>query len=162
MKYYTELEGDLITMTQTGEFDLIAHGTNCFNNPNSGLAPQMEKHFNVDKFRLASIEFAGDINKLGQIDFESVDRESGRILDNANIPDSLIVVNAYTQFKGGSNLDYDALVLCLKKLNYTFAGLHIGLPKIGCGVAGGDWDKVRHLIKKYLVDMCVTIVVLTK
>jgi hypothetical protein len=40
-------------------------------------------------------------------------------------------------------LDYEALTLCMRKINYTFTGKHIGLPMIGCGLAGGDWNIVK-------------------
>jgi hypothetical protein len=32
-------------------------------------------------------------------------------------------------------LDYEALALCLRKINHTFKGKHVGLPQIGCGIA---------------------------
>ena len=78
-----------------------------------------------------------------------------------------IVINAYTQYYYGRNslashipLDYDALTLCLRKINYIFKGKHIGLPQIGCGLAGGDWNLVKEIIQKELCDMNITIVIL--
>lgn len=35
----------------------------------------------------------------------------------------------------------------------------IGLPQIGCGLAGGDWNKVKEIIKKELKDCFVTVVI---
>ena len=78
----------------------------------------------------------------------------------------LYVVNAYTQYYYGKNhpdginkpLDYEALTLCLRKMNHIFKGKHIGLPGlIGCGLAGGDKNKVKSIIKKELKDCNVTI-----
>jgi len=43
-----------------------------------------------------------------------------------------------------------------------FAGKHIGLPLIGAGLAGGDWDRIRVIIKKELKDCNVTVVIFDK
>ena len=73
------------------------------------------------------------------------------------------VVNCYTQYNYGSNpnttyLDYDALRLCMRKINHLFKGNHIGLPQIGAGKAKGDWSKILHIIETELKDCTVTIV----
>jgi O-acetyl-ADP-ribose deacetylase (regulator of RNase III) len=78
----------------------------------------------------------------------------------------LEVVNAYTQYRYGRNhedgdknpVDYAAIEMCMKKINYRFKGKHIGLPKIGAGLAGGDWDLIEAIIGRELKDMTVTIV----
>lgn len=152
---YKEIKGDLIELALKGEFDVIAHGCNCFCKMGSGLAPQMAKAFSCNDFTLEQLKYKGDINKLGCIDYEP------RITDVWKVE----VVNAYTQYYYGQNspncktpLDYSALRLCLRKMNHTFAGKHIGLPKIGCGLAGGEWVAVKEIIQRELVDCDVTIV----
>jgi len=55
-------------------------------------------------------------------------------------------------------LDYDALRMCMRKINHEFPGRKIGLPKIGCGLAGGDWNIVQGIIEDELHDCDVTIV----
>ena len=82
------------------------------------------------------------------------------------VKEVLYVVNAYTQFMYGTNhkdgvnnpLDYEALTLCMRKINYTSKGKHIGLPKIGAGLARGDWGKIKEIIQKELKDCNVTVV----
>ncbi len=80
------------------------------------------------------------------------------------IKESLWVINCYTQYewKGMRNnispFDYEAFTLCMKKINHTFKGRHIGLPLIGCGLAGAEFSKVKQIIEQELVDMEVTIV----
>jgi O-acetyl-ADP-ribose deacetylase (regulator of RNase III) len=81
------------------------------------------------------------------------------------IKHSLYVVNSYTQYNYGAGfngrtvqLDYDALTLCMRKINSKFKGKEIGLPMIGAGKAGGDWDKIRNIIKIELMDCNTTIV----
>ena len=44
-------------------------------------------------------------------------------------------------------------------MNYRFKGKHIGLPKIGAGLAGGDWERIKGIIQKELKDCEVTIVI---
>lgn len=65
---FQEVEGDLITMTLKGNFDVIAHGVNCFNIQGAGLASQMVKAFYTDDFKYEQSVYKGDINKLGNID----------------------------------------------------------------------------------------------
>ncbi len=146
------IKGDLIKLAQEGHFDVIAHGCNCFCTMRSGIAPQMAKAFEAHQTPLEDTYYKGDINKLGQIDWF--------------IPDDypkLIVINAYTQYNYGNEpntvyLDYDALTLCMRKINHMFKGKHVGLPQIGAGKAKGDWSKILHIIETELKDCTVTIV----
>lgn len=142
---YNEIKGDLIELACAGSFDVIAHGVNCFCVMGAGLAPQMKKKFFCDKFDLEKYGEEGNINKLGQIDYKSVLVKNGDIITawaHNSFPTwkKIDVVNAYTQYEPGPNLDYEALTLCLHKMNHVFKGKHIGLPLIGCGIAGGVWD----------------------
>jgi O-acetyl-ADP-ribose deacetylase (regulator of RNase III) len=160
---YTEVIGDLILLVKNSSFDVISHGCNCFCQMGAGIAPHMAKEFGCDKFPLEDKKYKGDINKLGQIDYGI-----GWLRGDKGIYGSVIVVNAYTQYRYGKNhpdgvkkpVDYDAITLCMRKINHQFNGKRIGLPKIGCGLAGGDWNIVSNIIKKELKDCDVTIVIL--
>lgn len=151
---YFETEGDLISLAKSGNFDVICHGCNCQNLMGAGIAPQMAKAFGCDKFPLEGFKYKGDMTKLGNIDYSTV-----------NVGNKILtVVNCYTQYGYGySNtgkppLDYEALTLCMRKINFKFQGQHIGLPYIGCGLAGGKIEKVLEIIKTELCDMIVTMV----
>ena len=48
--------------------------------------------------------------------------------------------------------------IVLKKINHEYKGKRIGLPKIGCGLANGDWNVVKKIIEDRLKDCDVTIV----
>lgn len=157
---YNEVSGDLIDLTRKGTFDVIAHGCNCFCTMGAGIAPQMAKAFSCDQFRLEDFKYKGDINKLGQIDYQTRSDNFG----------SLVIINCYTQYNYGMNhldgtdkpFDYEAFDLCMRKINHLFKGKHIGLPQIGCGLAGADWDVVKRMIQRRLKDMKVTIVIYDK
>jgi O-acetyl-ADP-ribose deacetylase (regulator of RNase III) len=168
MGTYKEVEGDLIDLALQGEFDVIAHGANCFCTMGAGIAPIMAENFGCDRFRLENTKYKGSILKLGQIDFEGKMVVDGEV--QSPMPEqlpNLYVVNAYTQYGFGRNhsdgisipLNYPALTLCLIKINHLFKGKKIGLPQIGCGLAGGDWKQVQALIKTHLVDCDVTVVI---
>lgn len=154
---YKEVEGDLIALALEGTFDVVVHGCNCFCTMGAGIAPQMAKTFGCDSFQLESEEFKGDVNKLGCIDFEFFDIPGKK---------RIYPVNAYTQYGTGTNyltgspvaLDYEALVLCMRKINKIFKGKHIGLPLIGCGLAGGEWKKVKKIFQNELKDCTITVV----
>jgi len=175
---YTEIEGNLITLAKEGKFDVIAHGCNCFCTMGAGLAPQMAKAFNCDKFTKEEPDFKGDINKLGTIDYEVLLREplgDGDVI----LPEkkvtlnnwksiypfarwALVVVNAYTQYSYDVKtkpFDYEAFTLCMRKMNHVFKGKHIGLPQIGSHLAGGDWDIIKGIIQKEFKDCTVTVVI---
>jgi O-acetyl-ADP-ribose deacetylase (regulator of RNase III) len=168
MNKYQEVEGDLIVRAKNGEFNVVAHGANCFCQMGAGIAPQMASAFGCNNFKLEDKKFVGDINKLGQIDFEKLwysswDKKFERYPDEGDtLLYSLFVVNCYTQFFYGSlygpPVDYEAIALCMRKINYTFKGLRIGLPLIGCGLAGGSWEIVRGIFQKELKDMELTVV----
>jgi O-acetyl-ADP-ribose deacetylase (regulator of RNase III) len=169
MNNVSYIDGDLIKLAKEGKFDVIAHGCNCHSTMGAGIAPQMAKAFGCDRFEMEL--YGTDINKLGNIDYQTFVLGENAIWsledfkNNRNEPE-LTVVNAYTQFNYGINhangdakpLSYEALTLCMKKMNLIFSGKHIGLPKIGAGLAGGDWNKIESIIKQELKDCKVTIV----
>jgi O-acetyl-ADP-ribose deacetylase (regulator of RNase III) len=166
MDKYIEIKGNLITLALNGEFDVITHGCNCQSAMKSGIAPLMAKHFYCDKYKM---ELLGvDINKLGNIDYETIvlgQNATWRLNEYKNNKNEkeIIVVNSYSQFdtkdyKTKVNLDYEALTLCFRKINNLFSGKKIGLPGlIGCGLAGGDENRVKDIVKKELKNCFVTI-----
>jgi O-acetyl-ADP-ribose deacetylase (regulator of RNase III) len=158
------VDGCLIELALAGSFDVIAHGCNCFNAQLNGLAPQMVDTFDIDRFRLEDEYYKGDIGKLGNIDFYMEWVSPGFNNQVSNMPTNypkefpLYVVNAYTQFLPGPNADIHAVILCLKKINYVFKGRRVGLPKIGCGIGGLDWEIVSKAYELYLPDVELTVV----
>lgn len=161
---YTEVEGNLISMALSGDFDVIAHGCNCFCSQKSGIAPQMAKAFKTDDpthFPFEGIGSKGNYNKLGNIQSRKL-----KVLTLESEQKELWVVNCYTQFYNSTinpdktmmNLDYSALTMCLKKINHGFKGKKIGLPRIGSGLAGGDWYIIKKIIQESLTDCEVIII----
>jgi O-acetyl-ADP-ribose deacetylase (regulator of RNase III) len=174
MNSYREKEGDLIKLAKQGEFDVVVHGCNCLCTMKSGIAPQMAKAFKCNTFPKEHFTLKGDINKLGTIDYKAIRRGTSNydtgFYNKLILDPALYVVNAYTQYSYGSNhadgvaspLDYHALKLCFTKLNHIFSGMKIGLPKIGAGLAKGDWNLIQKMIKESFTNCDVTVVIYKK
>ena len=142
MKYKV---GDLVR--DAGDFDVIVHGCNCFCTMGAGIAKQIKKAF-PKAYQADQNTICGDQTKLGTITY----------YQNKKNP---IVVNAYTQFDFGRsniNADYDAIRQCMKRIKLQFSGMKIGLPKIGAGLAGGDWEIIETIINEELDGEDVTVV----
>ena len=164
------VNGNLLDMAEEGFFDVIVHGVNCFCKQKSGIAKQMVERYLTNEFPKEYYTNSGDYNKLGTIDYKFAFEESNYKTGVFNmIPmfrRGFVIVNAYTQFdyqrdthpKDTVYLNYNALRMCLDKINFKFKGKRIGLPKIGCGKAKGDWNTVKFLIETQLKDCDVTIV----
>lgn len=164
---YSELTGDLIALAREGKFDVIAHGCNCFCTQGAGIALQMDRVFNKASFPLEHPSKKGSMNKLGCIDSKDFEVSSVSVypadyigIVTCDFRHPLTVVNCYTQYSYGRGLrlDYEALTLCMRKINFKFKSKRIGLPKIGAGLAGGSWDRIKEIIKKELIDMETTII----
>lgn len=165
MGNFNIIEGDIFTHVDNCEFDVIAHGCNSFNNMNGGIAIPMRIKFGCDKFKMESEEFRGDFNKLGQIDYEIRYIKDGEWVTRDEISlieHSMFVVNLYSQyhygFRFGIPIDYDALTLGLRKINFNFKGMRVGIPLISGGLAGGYPEKIKEIMRNELKDCNVTLV----
>ncbi|MEN7550935.1 macro domain-containing protein [Rapidithrix thailandica] len=139
-----EITGDLILQAQ--DFDVIVHGANCFCTMGSGIARQIRQTF-PEAFEVDQQTTKGDRDKLGTLTFTQNTHP--------------IVVNAYTQYRYGRDkmhCDYEAVKSCMQALKQQFSGKKIGMPLIGAGLAGGDWEIIFSIIQEELADEDVTIV----
>jgi O-acetyl-ADP-ribose deacetylase (regulator of RNase III) len=144
-------KGDLLKLAQEGRFDLIAHGCNCMCEMGAGIAKGIRAQFPV-AFEADQVTAKGDRAKLGTCTFASCPTTSGG---------RVIVVNAYTQYDyrgAGVKVDYDAVRGCMKWIAQQHRDARIGLPEIGAGLAGGDWDRIAGIIDEELRGCDVTVV----
>lgn len=143
-----EIKGNLIEMSD--KFDVIGHGCNCFCTMGAGIAKAIKEKF-PEAYEVDLATQPGEHGKLGTI--------------SRTKNTSPIIVNCYTQYrygKGKTHCDYEALRSCMKEIKTLFHGKKIGLPRIGCGLAGGEWEIVRPIIAEELSGEDVTIVVFEK
>ena len=133
-----KIEGDLIALALAGRFDVIVHGCNCFCTMSAGIARVIQDEF-PEAYAADLVTVKGDRNKLGDYSSATVRRGEHEIT----------IINGYTQFHyhGDSVLvDYDAVERLFTKIKQQFSGRRIGYPKIGAGLAGGDWDRSARII----------------
>ena len=138
------IKGDLIKLAKEGRFDVIVHGCNCFNTMGSDIAKQIKLNF-PQAYSVDMTTKAGDEEKLGYFTFCTV------TLDNE---ENLIVVNAYTQYNYGTD-KIQVHYYAVRDVFHRLAGwlpkhFRIGYPKIGAGLAGGDWDTIAKIIDEEL------------
>lgn len=155
----TIIKGDLLSMALEGSFDIIAHGCNCLNNMGAGIAKQIKKQFPEAFY--ADGQFSASNLKDKQMMMGSY--SSAYHMDGEN--PRFWILNLYTQLYPGAPspgciipFDYEAFITCLRKVNRKYPGLRIGLPWIGCGLAGANKEKVSSIINVELNNMYVTIV----
>ncbi len=145
------VQGDLLKLAQDGHFDVIIHGCNCQCTMGAGIAKAIKAAFPA-AYAADKQTIKGDRDKMGTISHATV------TLDNGH---PLTIVNGYTQYhwRGrGVRADYDAIRSVMNAVGQQFAGHRIGYPKIGAGLAGGDWDTIAAIINKALQGQDHTLV----
>ncbi len=146
-----EVKGDLIKMAINGDFDVIVHGCNCYCTMGAGIAKSIKKTF-PEAYQVDQLTEKGSNKKLGTISFATVERNGTEIT----------IINAYTQFNyrgKGVLLNYDAIRKCFQAIKLNFSGKRIGYPKIGAGLARGDWNLISTIIEQELQEESHTLVI---
>jgi O-acetyl-ADP-ribose deacetylase (regulator of RNase III) len=136
------ITGDLLRFALDGRFDVIVHGCNCQCAMGKGIALSIKQQF-PEAYEADLRTAKGDRAKLGTVSTAEVERPPARFT----------VVNAYTQFhwRGeGVLADYDAVRFAFGVIKRQFAGRRIGYPKIGAGLAKGDWNTIAAIIDEVL------------
>ena len=123
---------------------VIAHGVNCQGVMGSGVAKALyEKYPEVKK---QYIQF-----------FKECPFNPDAILGARQLVECCdkIIFNCFTQQNYGYDkqvyLNYQALKSVLERVYYYCDDKkinEIAIPKIGCGLAGGDWDQVEEIINE--------------
>ncbi|MGA1823679.1 MAG: macro domain-containing protein [bacterium] len=145
------MKGNLIELAKEGKFDVIIHGCNCFCAMGAGIAKAIKAEF-PEAYEADCRTIKGDRAKLGDITYAHSEKGGHQ----------LTVVNGYTQynFRGRKPLvDYDAVRSVFSKVRELFSGKRIAYPKIGAGLAGGDWDIIEKIINEELHNEDHTLVV---
>jgi O-acetyl-ADP-ribose deacetylase (regulator of RNase III) len=91
--------------------------------------------------------------ELGEVQFVGIDSE----LSIAN----MIGQHNITRLKGQIPIRYEAVEKCLSKVadfskqnDYS-----VHMPRIGCGLAGGNWNTIEQIIQKKLIDRNIKVTV---
>jgi O-acetyl-ADP-ribose deacetylase (regulator of RNase III) len=139
------IKGDLFDTNA----DIIAHGCNCSNGFGSGVAKIVATKYPKAKYYFHE-KYDEDGWKLGDVQFVQV--VGGRY-----------IANCATQYaylpRGVCHADYGAIKTCMEKVK-DFAkdkNLSVAIPKIGAGLAGGDWNTIESILKEVFSDYDVTV-----
>lgn len=138
-------EGDLFK----SDANILAHGCNCAGGFGSGVALHMSNKYPESK-RCYMMKHSTEGWKLGDIQVVLVRSQK-------------YVINCATQQdyypRDRVHADYDAIRTCMIKVR-DFAqknGLTIAIPKIGAGLAGGDWGIIEGILNEVFQDYDVTV-----
>lgn len=138
-------KGDLLEATE----DIIAHGVNCVGGFKSGVAGQL-----AEKYPRAKDRYLQKFNNIGW-----------KLGENqlVMLPNNKRLYNCATQYadlpRGICHVDYAAIRRCMEWLKDDAESdkLSVAIPKIGCGLAGGDWDTVKAILEDVFQDYDVTV-----
>lgn len=132
------------------ELQYIAHGVNCKGVMGAGVAKALYERFPVVKTRYQDYlrhecEGLTPSEHLGTLCTAYDEKSHKRI------------INLFTQLKYGKPVrvyvSYTAMVSCFRRLVEILPpGEKIAIPKIGCGLAGGNWYIVEKLINHTVGD----------
>ena len=142
--------GDLLQLALDDHFDVIIHGCNCFCTMGAGIAASIQFEF-PEALSADADTKKGDKNKLGSYSCVTVNRNGHQVT----------IINGYTQYNysgKGVLVDYKAVSTLFAKLKKKYSGKRFGYPKIGAGLAGGDWNIISAIIEQELKDEDHTLV----
>ncbi|MGL5583696.1 MAG: macro domain-containing protein [Cetobacterium sp.] len=148
------IKGDLVQLALNAKAEnkpfIMAHGCNCFGAMFSGIARQISHEFpEANSADLEALEKNGSHNLAGKYSYV----KSG----------SVEIFNLYTQFYPGRNYDYGLIRQAFIRLNALMAMREVKptvfIPMIGAGIAGGDWELIRKIIKEESSHMIVEVVI---
>ena len=133
------------------ELDYIAHGVNCQNVMGSGVAkalfikwPKVKESYHLYMDTYIPECPKGGKDFLGFVDAVEVDDTKK------------VVFNCWTQENFGpadkQYVDYNAVKECFTILTRHYNLSKLAIPKIGCGLAGGNWNIVSALIDEITGD----------
>ena len=150
-----EVNGNLLTYPG---LHVIGHQTNCLGVMGGGIAKQIKAKYPLvyqNYYKLCRASKGK--NLLGTVQFLKADDGLQYI---ANMFGEYSFCESVAPYEDGGrprHTDYDALKECLERLHIWMEKNDIftaGIPyKLGCGLAGGDWDGVVYpMIKKEFED----------
>lgn len=138
-----DIKGDLLET----DCKVIAHGVNCQNVMGSGVAKVLYTKWPVikeayhDYFIVNQIMDGSEV--LGDIDDFTLDHD-------------ITFINCFTQefygYNGKKYVSYDAIYDCFKQIASHYE--EVAIPRIGCGLAGGNWEIVKRIINDAVGDKC--------
>jgi O-acetyl-ADP-ribose deacetylase (regulator of RNase III) len=144
--------GDLLE----SDCNVMVHCCNCFCAFGAGIALQIRHKF-PEAYEADQNTTRGDMAKLGTYEMVSC-------VDRSQRHGDVTVVNLYGQYnyggrgvkRGGRQVDYVALERAIGGLANQLESWRdrpkIGMPRLGCGLAGGKWSVVGGILLRNFKD----------
>lgn len=131
------IKGNILDAPQTR----ILHGVNCQNAMGSGVAKVLFEKY--PKIKTSYHNHCNNVFIHGGTSKDLLGTYKPVICDDK------VIFNAFTQeyygYDGQKYVSYDAIYEVFNKLSYKLK-TDLAIPKIGCGLAGGNWDIVSKII----------------
>lgn len=151
MGSYKELKGDLLALAKSGQFDIICQGCNCQKIMGSGIAKQIREQF-PEAYKVDRDDIRNALQRYGDLSHTYIGNHG-----------NCHVLNLYTQYMPGPYFNIIAFESSLLKLKLILEkDQKIGLPQIGAGIGGGDWEEIKLVIQRVLSEYDVTVVIYDK
>lgn len=128
----------------------FTHGCNCHSAMGSGIAPQIAAAF-------------PQVEEQDRLYYNLMSRQNNNIsmLGDSrpvSLSRNVTVFNSYTQFYPGKDFRLTALIKAFNNINTMIAGHTLLIPRIGAGVAGGDWDEISNAINSVTKDVKIIVI----
>jgi O-acetyl-ADP-ribose deacetylase (regulator of RNase III) len=151
------IKGDATEPIIIGDkYSVICHCCNALGAWGKGFVVPLGQKYPIAREKyLKFIKMTKEENRLGSVSF-------------AKATDNIIVANIIGQFytypkDGKIPLDYEALEKGFRSVIEMFQTndipLTVHMPKIGCGLAGGDWNRVEEIIKNTFINSNIEVYV---
>jgi len=153
MKKITYLKGDATNPSTKGN-KIIAHICNDIGGWGKGFVVAISKRWKQPEKEYRKWFKSEESFNLGEIQIVEVESD-------------IWICNMIGQHKIVTHsvkvppIRYDAVEKCLEKLSHEALKLNaeVHMPRIGCGLAGGKWEKIEPLIQKTLLTNNVPVYV---
>jgi len=148
-----EKVGNLLDHVNNG---IIAHGCNCRGGFGAGFAKYVGEKYPETK--------RGYISKYNKEGWKLGDIQLVKVKPDLYVANMATQDRFWKEYEGEVLVDYVALCDALEELKKKSLelGLPIYIPKIGCGLAGGNWEKVKKYINLIFEDTDITVFNLSK
>ena len=138
--------GSLLDASET----YIAHGCNCQGKMGAGVAKLIR-----DKWPIVFEDYIQHDKSMGLRPGDTTVTQ---------LDDNKFVINLMTQEYYGTDgkqyVSYEAVRDCFHTVKKLIGGNSLAIPKIGSGLAGGDWDTIAKIIEEEMGDTPVSVYVL--
>lgn len=145
----TAVEHDNDPDVESGKV-FFTHGCNCHAAMGSGIAPQIASKF-------------PQVEEQDRLFYNLMHRQNKSMFmlgesRPVSLSRNVTIFNSYTQYYPGKDFRLAALYKAFVNINTMIKGHTLIIPRIGAGVAGGDWEEISKAIDMAAPDVNIIVV----